>query len=190
MLRINTILNVERRNTFLLNGLMKMTLLNFMMNILKAIFTADILTSFIGPCIIVSLNVSLWPCIIAQFTKTLFVLQELISGEWTRLMDGQALTHWKITEIILFCTENFQNSLEKSKIGGFSINLKIKQDFKGIRYLIRHRNKITISVYYSATNSEKDSKWKMLTEITYKKLHVFVKLEMALLVCSCKKDSH
>lgn len=93
LLRISTIPDVERRNTFLLKGLVKTTLLSFMMNVLKTIPTADILTSFKGLFIIASLNGHLWPCIPAQFSKNPFVLEEPISGEWTRLMGGRTLTH-------------------------------------------------------------------------------------------------
>ena len=42
-----TILDAETRNPFLLNGLMKVTLLNLMMSILNNILTADTLIRFI-----------------------------------------------------------------------------------------------------------------------------------------------
>ena len=42
-----TILDAETRNPFLLNGLMKVTLLNLMMSILSNILTADTLIRFI-----------------------------------------------------------------------------------------------------------------------------------------------
>lgn len=48
LLRIGTTtLDAETRNPFLLNGLMKVTLLNLMMSILNNILTADTLLRFI-----------------------------------------------------------------------------------------------------------------------------------------------
>lgn len=59
LLRLSRILDVERRNIFPLNGLMKMTLLRFVMNILKTMLTAHILINFKGLFSIASLNMNL-----------------------------------------------------------------------------------------------------------------------------------
>lgn len=108
MLRISTtVLDAETRNTFLRNVLAKMTVLNLVRDTLDNLLTAGTLMSFIRLFSTVSLHVSVWPCIKARLLKSLYVLEELVSGEWTSLTDGGTLHTKKIFKIILFCTENW-----------------------------------------------------------------------------------